>query len=77
MPLRARVSSLVKRHGPRALLAMGVLKGVTVAAAAPLVGAPMGLALVAAALWAGGSGAAALWWTTRARARDTRAAAPA
>lgn len=71
MPLRDRLAARLRRHGPYALVALGIVKGVTVAAAAPLVGAPIGLALAAAALWAGGSGAAALWLNSSARRTPT------
>lgn len=64
--LRTRLQPLVQRYGPRALALAGMVKGLSVAALAPLVGVPMAPTLVVAGLWAGGPSLVAIWWTRRA-----------
>ena len=44
------------------------MKALGVAAVAPFVGAPMWMALTAAALWVAGPALFGLWWRTRAPA---------
>lgn len=51
---RTRLTGRLRAYAPHILVAGGFVKAIGVAALAPLVGAPMWLALTAAALWVAG-----------------------
>lgn len=63
----------LRPHGPRLLVAFGVLRGIGVAAVTALLGFPLWVALVLAAIWSAAPAIGAQVWKRRRVAQQLRA----